>query len=465
MIMVDSLTSQDVWDLQRCIVYAIDNSVEMQQSDYAIQNAGIDSKLSKAQRYPNLDLSTNASWNTGRTVDPTTNDFINTTFFSNGIQLNSGVTLYSGGRIKKTIEQASLNEKATHEDKSSMMNTITINVLSAYFDALFARDNLKNAEVQIKTIGDQIDQMNKLVSAGSRAKFELFDLEAQQAQAEQEATLAQNNIDLAMIRLKGVMNLTINTEISLAEPPVNQTVFSDLELKSFDEVLENVVSARPELKAYDYRVEGAELGIDIAKAGLYPTVSFGVGFSTNFSNQFKQASEDGNLVRTSNNVFINGNPATLGSDQFIPNSVSTVPWGNQIDENRSLGFGFSVNVPIYGRYNTKANIDRSKINALNQRAEREKYAISLRNTLGQLITDVKAAKRNLASSEKVLSARQIAFNNAEKRFGLGAINSFDYTNIQDQLNRARTDQIIAKYDYMLKAKVLDFYQGFPVSLK
>jgi len=459
------LSAQDVWDLEKCIVYAIENSVEIQQSDYAIQNAQVDIKQSKAQRYPNLSAGTNASWNTGRTVDPTTNDFISTTFFSNGIQLNSGVTLFNGGRIKKTIEQAGLNEKASQENKSSMINTITLNVLSAYFDALFARDNLKNAEVQLKTINDQIAQMNKMVAAGSRAQFEVYDLEAQAAQQEQQVTLTQNSIDLALIRLKGVMNIPISTEMELANPPADQAVYSNLDINSFEEILENVIASRPELRAFDLNVEGAEVGVEIAEASLLPSINFGVGFNTNFSNQFKQASEEGTLVRAESAVFLNGNPATLGTERFVPNSVSTVPWGSQIDDNKSLGFGFSANIPIYSNYNTKASIDRAKINVLNQRAEREKYAISLRNTLGQLITDVKAAGRNLESTDKVLKARQIAFDNAEKRFGVGAINSFDYTNIQDQLNRAKTDQIIAKYDYMLKAKVLDFYQGFPVSLK
>jgi len=89
----------------------------------------------------------------------------------------------------------------------------------------------------------------------------------------------------------------------------------------------------------------------------------------------------------------------------------------------------------------------------------------LRNLLGQFLTDAKAAKRNLEASDKLLAAREIAFDNAQKRFELGAINSFDYTSIQDQLNTAQIEQLIAKYDYLMKVKILDFYQGFPVALK
>ena len=456
--------AQEVWDLEMCLSYAIEHSIDIQQSDYLIDDAAIQTKISESQRYPSLSAGVGANWNTGRTVDPTTNDFNNATFFSNGYQVNSGVLLYGGGRLKKAIEQSRINESAADADKSSMINSISLNVVGAYFEVLFAKDNLSNAQVQYKTISDQIGQMQKMVDAGSRAQFEIFDLEAQKATAEQQITLAENRIDLAFLNLKGLMNFDPSSELDVAVPPVEQKVYSDPELSSFDEILERVVSSRPELRAYDLRLASAEKNIEIAEAQLVPSLSFGVNFGTNYSAQAKKVA-GGTTEDVFQPVTIDNVPALLGTSQFVPTGFNTIPYFNQIADNKSLGFGFSANIPIYNNYNTKGNIERSKLNVLNQKAERDKYSINLRNTLGQLITDVKAAKRTLAASNKVLSAREIAFDNADKRYSLGAINSFDYTSIQDQLNQGRTDQIIAKYDYMLKAKVLDFYQGYPVSLK
>jgi len=463
-VMNGPLAAQEVWDLEKCLLYSIENSIDILQSDYTIEDAQIQTKISESQRYPSLSAGLGANWNTGRTVDPTTNDFNNATFFSNGYQVNSGVLLYGGGRLKKAIEQSRINESAADADKSSMINTITLNVVSAYFEVLFAKDNLANAQVQRKTITDQISQMNKLVEAGSRARFEIYDLEAQQATADQQITLAENRIDLAFLSLKGLMNLDPSFDLDVATPPAEQKVYSDPELSSFDEILERVVAARPEIQAYDLRLASAEKNVEIAEAQLMPTLSFGVNFGTNFSAQAQKVS-DGRTEDIFQQVTIDNVPAQLGTSQFVPTAFNTIPYFTQVADNKSLGFGFSASIPIYNNYNTKGNIERSKLNVLNQKAEREKYSINLRNTMGQLITDVKAAKRNLEAANKVLTAREIAFENAEKRYNLGAINSFDYTSIQDQLNQSRTDQIIAKYDYMLKAKVLDFYQGYPVSLK
>jgi len=417
---VNTAKTQDLWDLEKCLSYAIENSIDMQLSDLAV---------------------------------------------SNGWQFSAGVLLYNGGRLKNTVAQGLINEAASKEDRSSTINNITLNVVAAYFEVLFAKDNFSNINVQLKTITDQITQMEKLVEAGSRAKFEIYDLQAQQATTEQQITAAQNRIDLAKLNLKGVMNLPLGEDIDVAPPPVEQKVYSDPELESFEEILERVLTARPELRAFDLRLQSAEKGVEIAKAQLIPSVSFGGNFFTNFSNQAKVPNDFIAGDPTLQNVTINGDAATIGFPNFTPTNFSTIPYFDQINENNSFGFGFTVSVPIYNNYSAKGSIERAKLNVLNQSAQREQYSITLRNTLGQLITDVKAAKRNLEASDKVLEAREIAFDNAQKRYDLGAINSFDYTSIQDQLNQARTDQIISKYDYMLKVKVLDFYQGFPVSLK
>jgi len=373
--------------------------------------------------------------------------------------------LYNGGRLKNQITQSEHDKEAFESDKNSMIATVTLNVVNAYFEALLARDNYTNSEIQVKTIQDQIDQMNKLVSAGSRARFELYDLEAQFASSEQQQTLAQNRIDLAMLNLKGVMNLDPNTEITLQVPPLDQLSYTDLDNVPFETIYKNVISTRPEVEALDWRIKSGEMGIDIAKSSFYPSISVGGSLNSNYSNQARQP--NGILLGLSDpeNVVINNDPAQIQFFETQITGFAQTPYFNQINDNFSYGIGLQATIPIFNNYVAKGNTERAKINLENLRINKERYIIDLRNLLGQLVTDAKASKRNLEAADKVLEARQIAADNAAKRFELGAINSFDYISIQDQLNTARTDQILAKYDYMLKIKVLDFYQGYPVTLK
>ena len=463
LILSNGVYGQDTWTLEKCIDYAIENSIDLIQADLSISDAEVVKKMNKHSRLPSLSGSANSFTNFGRTIDPTTNDFVTSTFLSNNFSLNAGITLYNGGRLKNLIRQADLDRLAFEADKNSMVVTVTLDVIGAYFEVLLAQDNFENAEIQLKTIDDQIDQMKKLVEAGSRAQFEILDLEAQKASSEQQVTLAQNRIDLALLSLKGIMNLSPTTDMIVTSPNINQLTYTDIDNATFEEIYNRVVTARPELEALDLRIKSGELELDIAKSLGLPLLTAGGSLSSRYSNQAKEPLD---LVtqRITTPAFINGEEVQFGVDQTFPGGFSNTPYLDQLDNNFSYGVGVSVSVPILDNYNIKGNKERAKINLENLRTNKERFIVDLRNILGQYITDARAAKRNLDASEKVLSAREIAFENAEKRFNLGAINSFDYISIQDQLNTARIDQIIAKYDYMLKIKILDYYQGYPVSL-
>ncbi len=460
-----NLTSkaQEIWDLERCITHAIANSIDIQQADLSIEDSEVVNKMNTQERLPSLTGSANVFTNFGRTIDPTTNDFVTSTFLSNNFSISGGITLYNGGRIRNNIRRSEIDKLAFVADKNSMTANLTLDVIAAYFEVLLAQDNHSNAEIQLKTINDQLDQMRKLVEAGSRAQFEIFDLEAQQASSEQQLTLAQNRIDLAMLSLKGIINLDPNIEIRLDNPPIDQLVYTDIMNETFNDIYSRVVGARPELQAFDHRIRSGELGIDIAKSSGLPSLTLGGSVSSSYSNQAKRLLGFTNTLVESP-VFINGEDAILGVEQEVPIGSENIPYFNQMDNNFSYGFGLQMNIPILDNYTTKGNTERARINLENLKANKEKYIVDLRNLLGQYITDARAAKRNLDASDKVLLAREVAFDNAQKRFDLGAINSFDYISIQDQLNTARTDQIIAKYDYMMKIKLLDYFQGYPVSL-
>ena len=326
--------TQEEWSLNKCIQYAIENSFDIHQSNLTIQTSEINTQQSKEQRMPNLSGGTNAFWNFGRSIDPTTNEFITTTFFSNGYSVNTGVSLYNGGRIKNEIEQSEAFEKVSLEQKSGAMNTLTINTVGAFFEVLFATDNLQNVDVQLKSINDQIDQMTKLVNAGSRAKFELYDLEAQKATSEQDQTIAQNRIDLAMLNLKALLNLPADYDMTLKKPDFEQEVFTNLELLSFDDAYQRAKDFQPFNRQLDHQIEAAHLGIEIAKSSFYPSIGFGGSLSTNFSNQGRTVDGFNNAL-ISSDVLINDAPATISTEQQIP-IFSNTPYGTQINDNFCL---------------------------------------------------------------------------------------------------------------------------------
>ena len=453
--------SQDnEWSLKRCLEYAIDNSLSVEQAKYGIDNAKINSKLAKSQRYPSLSFGTNVGLNFGRTVDPTTNDFITTNFLSNGAQFNTGVTLYNGGSINNQIQSALNEELATREDLNSSMINVAFDIARTYFNALLARENVQNIRVQRESTAKEIERMTKMIEVGTRAQAEIYDLEAQLATTDQDLAMSENSYEIAMVGLKALMNIGFGTEMILVEPNMSQSLYSDPDELSFEEAFKNALEFSPSNKAQEFRIKSAEYDLKVSEANLLPSITAGGSLNTNYSNQAKEVTGFTNST-VSQPVTIDGVPVLLGTDQALP-QFGDKSYGSQFNDNLFYGIGLSVNVPLYSNYQNKAGVERSKVNLESLINQNKQNDNNLRNTMQQLLTDARGAKRALEASEKTLRAREIAAQNAEKRFQVGALNSFDYITIQNQYNQALINLSISKYDYLYKIKILDYYQGYPV---
>ncbi|MEE9374046.1 MAG: TolC family protein, partial [Saprospiraceae bacterium] len=398
--------------------------------------------------------------NFGRTVDPTTNDFITTNFLSNGYQFNTGVVLYDGGRIANQIRSAKNETMATKEDLNSAMINLAFDIARTYFNALLAQENVANIKVQRESTIKEIERMTKMIEVGTRARAEIYDLDAQLATTEQDLALAENGFEIAMVGLKALMNIGFGTEMLLVEPNTSQAMYSNPDELTFEEAYKKAFEFSPVNRAQGFRIKSAEYDLKVSEAGLLPSINAGGNINTNYSNRAKEVTGFTTSPVTQP-VTIDGVPALLGTDQISP-QFGDKSFGSQLNENLFYGVGVNINVPIYSNYQNKANVERSKINLENLKNQEKQSHNNLRNTIQQLLTDARGAKRTLEASEKALRAREIAATNATKRFQVGALNSFDYVSIQNQYNQALINLSISKYDYLYKIKILDYYQGYPV---
>lgn len=454
--------AQDVWNLEKCINHAMQNNIDIQQGRLNIEQANITNKTAAHSRYPSLNGNTNLSLNFGRTIDPTNNEFITQSFLSNGISLSSNVTLYNAGRINSTIKQSEIDQESANYTVKQSERDIALFVANSYLNVLFAEENLKNAVAQQSLNTEQYNQVESLINAGVRPANELLDLEAQVARGEQNIITQENAVTIAMLNLKQLLMLEPGYQMIL-ERPSDVEILSDSDLITFDEIYTSALSSQPGIRAAELDVRSAHLGEKIAKASLYPSISFGGSLQTNYSNQGRRLDE---LLITSNDtpVLINTVPAviTFPGQEAI---TSKNPYINQIDENLSYGFGLGMSIPIYNNYQVKAGIERAKLNTMSSTLNVERQKNTLKTNVQQALADAKAASKNYQAAKKSRDAQSAAYTNATKQYDLGAINSFDYVNSRALLDNAEISLIIAKYDYLFKAKVVDFYMGRPISLK
>lgn len=457
-----SIISQDVWNLERCINHAIQNNIEIQQGRISVEQANIGQKSAVHSRYPNLNASTNLGLNFGRTVDPTNNDFITQSFLSNGISLSSNVLLYNAGRINNSIKRAEIDQESANYSVKQSERDIALFVANSYLSVLFAEENLKNAVAQQALTSEQYNQVEKLINAGVRPANELLDLDAQLARGEQSIIAQKNAVTIAMLSLKQQLLLDPGYQM-LLETPSDVEIISDAEVITFEEIYNAALSNQPGIRAAELNMRSAEVGEEIAKSAYYPSISLGGSVQTNYSNRGLRVDE---IVPTITDipVAIDGTASILtfpGQEAITSNN----PYINQIDENLSYGFGLGVNIPIYNNYQAKANVELAKLNTMSSALNIERQKNTLKTNVQQALADAQAASKSYQAAQKSRDAQLAAYNNATKQYELGAINSFDFVNARALLDNAEISLIIAKYDYLFKAKVIDFYMGRPISLK
>lgn len=461
-----------IWSLERCILFSQQNNLNVQQSAIAVSQAELMLDNTKRQYYPTLNGSVSVGGNFGRSIDPTTNDFVVSNIFTNGISLNGGLTVWDGGRKPSQLQQNNYDIEAAKLDVESTKNDIGLQVARSYLQILLAEEQLANSEVNLKQLEDQLAQTNKLIRAGTLPANNRLDIEAQIASSEQVVVSNQNTVDISYLTLKLLLQLDPNTAFQVEKPTdLEIPTSNELSALSVNGLFELALQNQPNIAAGEMRTKSAEKSVDIAMSALYPTVSVGGGLSTNYSTIGIDPSGDPIITPTgidtiSTDVIFNGQPSTI--DILNPTFDFALPKANyfrQFGNNLSGFIGVQVNIPLYNGGLTKNSIEQAKLGVLNTQFTNRILRQNLKADIQIALTDAKAASKQLEAAEKSVTAQQAAFDNTKKRYDVGTANSFEFNTARNNLEAAKALYVLAKYDYIFKIKILDFYQGKPLNLK
>ncbi|GAB3173896.1 TolC family protein [Telluribacter humicola] len=457
--------------LEECLGIALSNNPQVKQAELQVQSNGNIYEQSKWQRWPSLSFSASQGFSFGRNIDPFTNQFVQQNIAFNNYQLGSSATLFNGFQIQNSIRQNNLTLQASQKDLAATRNDIMLNVALGYLQVLGNKELIEVAQRQVEATQLQLDRTQKLVQAGSLAESNLFDLRAQLANDELSLVNAQNNLESSKLTLKQLMNLPGGQDIEVAPMTIG-----DPGLAAYDataqEVFETAVRNLPQMQAAELRIAAAAKGVEIAKGVRLPTLLLNGGISTAYSSAApsERFVADGSGSRTmevpSSTRFVeaNGFRVPVVDIVTVPNgSIRQFGYLDQLDFNRNSSLNLSLRIPIFTNYQTKYQIANARIQQQNIEYQSQIVRQQIRQNVEQAYIDMtNAAKRYVATLNQV-RAQEEAFRVAESRFGVGAINSVEYNIAKANLDRSRANLVQAKYDYVFRTKVLDFYMNKPLS--
>ncbi len=418
--------AQQAWTLRQCIDYAVDHNLQIKRSDITRQQREIDVNTARNSRLPDLSgsVSENFSFGRGLTAE---NTYTNTNTSSTSFSLGTSVPLFTGYRIPRTLELQQLNLQAANEDLEKAKNDIRMQVAQAFVQILYSDELCQVANRQIEIDSLQVFRLTEMMRNGKASGSEVAQQEAALAQSRLTATQAQNDRKLALLALTQLLELPSPEGFNIVVPTTVPPSPNAQQL-SPDAIYAEAVMLKPEVRAEQFRLEGAAKSIDIARSAKLPTLSFQAGLGSNY-------------YKTS------GFPA----DGFF----------KQLNNNFSQYLGLSLNVPIFNRYETRNNIRNAELSRQTQLLMLENTKKSLYKEIQQAYYNAVNAQAKYDSSEKALHSQQEAFRLMQAKYEFGKANITEFNETKNNLMKAESDLVRAKYEYVYQSALLDFYRGRP----
>ena len=449
-------------NLEQCIEIALKNSISVRQSQVQVNTNEVQLEQSKLNRLPNLNGFATQNFSAGFNINPVTNQFVSRSIRSNNFQLTSSATIYNGGILQNTIQQNDLLLQSNQKNLEATKNNVILTVVQNYLNVLTGQEQLVIALRQADVSRVQFERTQKLVSAGAAAESALFDLRAQRATDQLAIVNAQTNIALSKVALLQSMNLFSDQAIEVtpvAVPDPNVAAYEATSQQIYEIASENM----PDVQAANLRVRSDAKGIDVAKGNYLPLLSLNAGLTSLYSNFGQQrATPTGTTTQIPQMVTINGITTTIFIEQ--PNfSYQNFNFPEQLKNNLNRSLGFSLQIPIFNRFQVRNRVQLATLTKQNSELVADNTRLLLRQNIENAYANLVASGNRYRATLAQVQAFEAAFGASESRFDAGAINSVEYNIAKTNLDRARASLVQAKYDYVFRTKILDFYQNKPLT--
>lgn len=444
------------YTLEDCVALALEKNISIKQSELEMDNAEIDKADAIGNFLPRFNIQSQHIWNNGLSQNITNGLIENLTTQFSSIGGNIGLTVFNGRQNINQLSRANLNLLARQYQLDDMKDDVSLFVANAYLQVLFSRELEQVQGYQLELAQQELARIQLSIEAGILTAAELFEIEANIAAQEQAVVQAENNYRLAKISLAQLLLITDYENFDLAEEEFD-IPFSNVLEQTPKAIYEKAVTQRNDIKLGLTNLAIAEKDIDLAKGTRMPTLTAFYNYNTriSYSDRFI---ETGNFIQTPIGI-VQDNGAVVVS-QFPEREVAgPLSFGTQFGQNDGHSFGLSLNIPVFNGFATQNNIKRRKVNLNRIENQLAQTKLDLENTINQAFNDAKGAYKFYDASDKTLRAREQAFEIAKQRFEAGVMNSFDYVQARQRYQIAASDIIRAKFDYIFKLKVLEFYFG------
>lgn len=423
-----SVFSQKKWTLQECVIYAAENNLTVQQNKVNEAFSVNSLNNAKNQWLPTVDGYINNSLTLG-----TNNPLIDKGYqqYTNSLGINSSITIYNGGVVNLNKEKALLEVESSRKQTESLINDISLMIVNHYLNVMLNRELKQIAEGNLAIAEQQVERIQKQLNAGSVARADLVRAEANLAQEKKNVADAQIEVERALFNMAVLLQLPDYREFDVEMVPIPENI--ELGLYDLNAIVEVAYAQQPAIQKAEIDVQVAEKSIDIAKTGFKPTITGTYNLGTNYADYFNKG---------------------LVSDA----------WLSQWHDNLTNVFGLNVQVPIFEKFNNKLNVERASINQSQAQINLELEKQTIRENIQEAYFSVNTSYQAYEAAKESVRSNALSYDYAQRSYDAGVLNIYDLNQAQNSLAVAEAQMAQAKYNFIFRLKVLDFYAGIPLTL-
>lgn len=413
--------------LKQCIEIALKNNLAVNQSDFAAQNNRVYVQQATGNMLPFLSANVSHNFSQGRVINSANNGYINQSLNYGNYGINGTEYLWNGGSIHNNIAASRLTSEAAKMDLQQQKDVITINTILAYLQILSTKEQLNAARQQLASIRSQEERYQIQDSTGSLSNPALLtDLRGSRANSELNIVSLLNTLESSKIALVQYLNLPYTSfDVQAPEETPAPFIYDASSDIIYQQAMENLAI----IKSAHFKTLSASKSFRAAKGQLWPTLTFNGGAASNYSSA-----------------------ATTSSG-------GKVPYGQQLSNNFNTYFGLGLSIPILQGLQAKSRVDLARIAEKKATFEEKSAKTALQQNVKQAYINMQSSFDRYQKTMEAVKAYQESFRIAEVRFSSGLYTSLEYITAKNNADQANINLIAVKYDYLVRTKILDYYQG------
>lgn len=424
-----AVAQEKLWTMDECMRYAVENSPKVKKQTYTSDSYKADLNSAVASFFPSMSASVGAQYSFGRSIDPETNVYNNTSTFNNAYGLNVSIPIFNGGQLINQWRMAKANRQLGMNNVQKEKDDLAINTMTAFMDVVYYQGTVKLAAEQLEENSRILYKTQRQEELGLKGKADVAQIEAQVAANDYNLTHQQNLLNTAVLTLKQHMNYPVDMELDVDTLILDQSY--TMLMESVEDIYDYASGNNPTAQQAKLQLKSSKMQYLMAKGRMLPSISFSAGVSTNYFENLK-------------------------SENAI------VGFGDQFRNNRGEYISFNLSFPLFNGLDRLTNLRKARNNMRIAREQETEVLRQLQTAIEQAILDREGYAKETIQMEKKARADEIAYQVTLRKFEEGLMSPIDLQTSANTLLLSKADLLQRRLMYLMKCKLVEYYKGKPL---